>query len=461
MGNFYSNVSKIFLTLLSVFVLQAAVAQPTTLVAGDIAFTGYNATANSPQSDAFSFVLLRAMNAGTIIRFTDNAWGNNSAFRTGEQTVSLTLGGNYPAGVEITVSGVPSATTITATIAGSSTSAGTATGNMLSLSVNGDQVIAYQSATAGTAPFTFISAIHMNVYVGAPDPSTTTAATWDNVASGTQTVNSSFIPTGLTNATDAIWIGTQGVISSERNNARFNCNTATAGGANLLTIAGIRAACNNQAFWDAEFAASGAATSWPLPSTCNYMNILLPVRLISFQAQNNIDEVTASWQVTNEVDLNNYELERSFNNKDFDKIATLPANHNGGSGISTYTYADRQSLNNGAAIIYYRLKMNDRDGKFNYSEIVAIKNKKGASFIVDKLANPVKDRLNFTLTTKTATRADIQLADASGRIVASRTVQTTAGTTAISMPETMGLSQGVYFLRITVNGESTVTRFVK
>lgn len=460
MTKFYTNFLKTLFIVLLGSMTSAALAQPTVLVAGDIAFTGYNATANSPQSDAFSFVLLRAMNAGTIIRFTDNGFGNDLVLRATEQTVNLSLAANYPAGVEITIAGLPASTTITATISGSGSSAGTATGNMPSLSVNGDQVIAYQSAVAATAPYTFISAIHMNVYNGAPDISTTDATNWDNVASATQTTNSSFKPTGLTTGTNAIWIGTQGSIASERNNARFNCNTAIAGGANLNTAAGVRAATNNQAFWDAEFAASGAATTYPLPSNCNFFNVLLPVNLLSFQAKSNFTSVDVQWQVTNQQNLSHYEVERSFDNKTFDKIGTISAKP--GSGNITYNFSDFESLSNSAAIIYYRLKSVDFDAKFSLSEIVSIRNKKGAGLVVDNLTNPVKNNLSFTLASKNAGTVQIQLADINGKVYATRSLQVTAGSnTTINMPEAMALAQGIYLLKISNAGETTVTKFIK
>jgi len=261
-----NRLGKSLFSLLLITVIFSAKAQ-TTLVAGDIAFTGYHGTPNAPQNDAFSFVLLTGVTANTVINFTENAWGNNNAFRTGENTVTLTFVAAQNAGTEITIAGQPSGVaTATLALGGS---AGTCTGTMLSLSVNGDQVIAYQGTAVSP---TFISAIHMNVYNGGADPSVTDATNWDNLAAASQTSNSSFIPTGLTTGTNCIWIGTQGNISSERNNARFNCALATSGGANLSTAAGVRAACNNQAFWDAEFAASGAVPTWLLPSGCAFIS---------------------------------------------------------------------------------------------------------------------------------------------------------------------------------------------
>ena len=53
----------------------------TTLAAGDIAIVGYDAT----NPDDFAFVVLRDVEAGTAISFTDNGWSSSAnAFRTGE-----------------------------------------------------------------------------------------------------------------------------------------------------------------------------------------------------------------------------------------------------------------------------------------------------------------------------------------------------------------------------------------
>jgi hypothetical protein len=154
-------------------------------------------------------------------------------------------------------------------------------------------------------------------------------------------------------------------------------------------------------------------------------------------------------------------VERSFDNKNFDKIATITASNTSGGGISTYVYSDKESLKNNAAVIYYRLKMIDRDGKFYYSEIVSVRNKKGASFVIDNLANPVKDKVSFTLTIKTAGTVSIQLADVNGKIVAAKTMQVSAGNTTVNLSETASLAKGMYFLKIvTVDGNSVI-RLIK
>ena len=328
---------------------------------------------------------------------------------------------------------------------------------MLSLSVNGDQVIAYQSATVGVAPFTFISAIHMNVYSGGLDPSVTDATNWDNLAAASHTPNSSFKPTGLTTGTNCLWIGTQGNNSSERNNARFNCNTALAGGANLTTPAGLRAACNNQAFWDAEFAGTGATPSWPLQASCFFG--VLPVKLINFQAQNNLTNIVIKWKVTEQINVDRYEVERSFNGKNFDKIGNAAVQ--AGASEKSYSLTDLESLQMASKLIYYRLKSIDVDGTFSYSYVITVRNFGDKSILVDNFVNPINDQLNFNLTVKTKGIEFIQLTDVHGKMIINKQLQVNSGRSNISLPEAVTLAKGIYFLRVTTTTGSMVIKLTK
>ena len=237
------------------FSVSNSVKAQTTLVAGDIAFSGYISSAVG--TDAFSFVLLTNITANTVINFTDNGWLNTNVFRSGEQTVTWTASVPLNAGSEITISG-PSAGAATATLSGGGAT-GTCTGTMPSLSTSGDQVLAYQGTVVSP---TFISAIHMNVYaVSLGDPTNTDAATWDNTNSNTS--NGSALPTGLATGTNAIWIGTFNVGTTEEDNGRFVC------GPDVSTAVLARAALNNPANWITE----DGGPAIVLPPGCNFIGI--------------------------------------------------------------------------------------------------------------------------------------------------------------------------------------------
>jgi hypothetical protein len=254
MMSIFTRFTKTLLTtFLVVFLLTKSTKAQTTLVAGDIAFSGYKGHGTGPTTtDEFSFVLLKNITTGTVINFTENGWLSTNVFRTGENTLTWTSNSALVAGQEITIVGT------TPSLASGAGTAGTITGTAFALSANGDQILAYQGTVA--AP-TFITAIHMNVYdiANVPDPSTTTAAAWDGIAN---TVNSSALPTGLTTGTTAIWIGTTGNIGSEKDNARFIC------AGNLSTVASIKGLIYDQTKWQTS---DNEPVGFVLPTGCSYI----------------------------------------------------------------------------------------------------------------------------------------------------------------------------------------------
>ena len=83
--------------------VKQSVAMATTLSVGDIAIVHYNSS-----TDAFSFVFLRDVEAGTIVNFTDNGWLAAGGFRAGENTVTYTAPAAIAAGTIVTLSGLDS-----------------------------------------------------------------------------------------------------------------------------------------------------------------------------------------------------------------------------------------------------------------------------------------------------------------------------------------------------------------
>ncbi|MEL7300029.1 MAG: endonuclease/exonuclease/phosphatase family protein [Pseudomonadota bacterium] len=134
---------------------------PTTLFAGDIAFTGFN----FDNPDEFSFVLLTDITAGTEISFTDNGWLSLGAFRDTEGTFTWAAPGDLSAGTVVipAVSGV-------------------------AFSALGDQIHAYQGDA--TSP-SFIASIHSNGSIYEEDATSS---------------NTSALPTGLVLGQSAVAI---------------------------------------------------------------------------------------------------------------------------------------------------------------------------------------------------------------------------------------------------------------
>ncbi|GBU17798.1 MULTISPECIES: ExeM/NucH family extracellular endonuclease [Methylobacterium] len=147
----------------------------TTLAAGDLALVGYDA--DNP--DDFAFVLLRDIEAGTEIHFTDNGWTAAGAFRGGEGIYTFTAAAALAAGTVIHP-------TTDATAGGANTPVFTASN--FALNASGDQILVYQGAAASP---TFLYAINFADGVGAFAGDATNAST-------------SALPTGLTLGTTAV-----------------------------------------------------------------------------------------------------------------------------------------------------------------------------------------------------------------------------------------------------------------
>jgi len=93
------------------------------------------------------------------------------------------------------------------------------------------------------------------------------------------------------------------------------------------------------------------------------------------------------WKTSNEVNSSHFEIERSSNGINFSSIEKVTAKV---TGNNSYTAADPQPhIGNN----FYRLKMFDKDGGFEYSSTILIKVSKedNVEFVV--YPNPAKDQL--------------------------------------------------------------------
>ena len=154
---------------LSIFFCRAGYGQ-TVLAPGDIVITGLNS--NNP--DEFAFAPMVDLAAGTQIIFTDNGWLATGSFRATEGTATYTV----PAG------GVPKGRVIT--FLQPTHPNFTATGNF-ELSVDGDQLLAYQGTSAAPR---FICGLM-------------TRGAWSDATSA----QTSALPAGLQNGATAVAVG--------------------------------------------------------------------------------------------------------------------------------------------------------------------------------------------------------------------------------------------------------------
>jgi len=113
------------------------------LALGDVAFVAL--AARSTVNDQFAWVILKSVNPGTQVIFTDQDWSNSSgSFAGGENTVTWTADQLYPAGSVGEVFNDGSVTIFPPT---GGAYPGTMTGETIGMSKNGDNLFAITGAT--------------------------------------------------------------------------------------------------------------------------------------------------------------------------------------------------------------------------------------------------------------------------------------------------------------------------
>lgn len=165
-----------------------------------------------------------------------------------------------------------------------------------------------------------------------------------------------------------------------------------------------------------------------IPATC-----VNPVKLLNFTGELKRFGTELNWKTVNEVDAEKFEVQRSIDNAaDFTPVGSVKAKGNP-VNENYYQFIDA-AVQKGTN--YYRLKIIDNDGSFEYSPVVSVKANETARPI-SVYPNPVKHKLTVISSTKT----NVQLTDASGKVV--RLLQLNAGNNTFDVS---GLGNGLYYL---------------
>lgn len=162
---------------------------------------------------------------------------------------------------------------------------------------------------------------------------------------------------------------------------------------------------------------------------------ILPIKLLSFNVIDNNGHASLSWQTCEEVNMQEFQVEKSTDARTFTSIATVAAK-NGPCG-TTYTYYDAKEL---AGTAYYRLKMVDKDGHISYSAIVSVNGKLPTK--ITAVPNPVQNYLVLSHP-KADVNATIKIISLNGVVAASYSVQKDAVETSIDVSK---LSSGNYII---------------
>lgn len=200
-------------------------------------------------------------------------------------------------------------------------------------------------------------------------------------------------------------------------------------------------------------------TLWIFPqvSTSSSGCILLPVNLLSFNSTKNSRDVQLKWEISDEINMKGYEVEKANNNGNFQPITFVPALNS--LKNQSYSITDRNAFATSTAV-QYRLKQVDGDGTIKYSRVISMKSDASATDVV--FANPFTGALKLQVTLAEQKQIAFNVFDMQGRLVAmQKPVMYNAATNTVVIPSTGNLKPGTYLLQINSGKEQSVYKIVK
>lgn len=169
---------------------------------------------------------------------------------------------------------------------------------------------------------------------------------------------------------------------------------------------------------------------------------VLPITLSMWNGVYKNSKTYLSWQSDEGINFSHFVIEHSTDGIHFSSLGQVAAYASTPAG--QYSFVDASPA---SGVNYYRLKMVDNDGKYNYSGILTIRTDvKG--FRVSATPNPFTDHVVITLESTIDEMVQLRLFNSDGKLIWRKTSFVTAGTNAQYFNELQSLPKGIYFIKL-------------
>jgi len=182
--------------------------------------------------------------------------------------------------------------------------------------------------------------------------------------------------------------------------------------------------------------------------------IILPVTYTSFTGRLADKTVFLDWKTASEINSSHFEVERSFDGTTFKTVGLVLDGFAADNGARFYKFKDNSAELEGKNYAYYRLKQIDKDGKYNYSTVVALGLKSSASDAAKLTVspNPFVEKISVQYNAATNGKAEIRLLNINGQTVISSKANITSGTNNLQVNGLGNLTSGIYVFQLLKDG---------
>lgn len=178
----------------------------------------------------------------------------------------------------------------------------------------------------------------------------------------------------------------------------------------------------------------------------------LPIKLVSFEANFNIDKVDLRWMTSVEINNDFFTVEKSNNLKNWEVVSIIKGAGNSNVNIEYFEvdYSPTQGVS------YYRLKQTDYDGNFEYFNIVPVRIEKKLNNEFSLFPNPIKrgEQLKIQFSELINTQILIVIRDIKGEEFYSKAILHYEEGLLIAVPIDKEIPSGLYL--ITASSENQI-----
>lgn len=188
-----------------------------------------------------------------------------------------------------------------------------------------------------------------------------------------------------------------------------------------------------------------------------YANGLLPASgLLSFNGVQKVNGNELNWELSADGGFTGVSIEKSNDGKKFSSIDFKTISISAQKLKQTYIDAIQTE-----GIVYYRLKLQNANGKYSYSDILIMKTKSNAVQGFKVYPNLVQSGATINISTTKNENAELMIVDLGGRIMSRQQTRLSQGSNSIQLNNTDRLIAGNYLVVLSVGNEKMTQKIVK
>ncbi len=185
----------------------------------------------------------------------------------------------------------------------------------------------------------------------------------------------------------------------------------------------------------------------------------LPIKLLSFDVQKNVDVVELNWVTAEEINNDFFTIERSADGQTFEPVTEVQ-----GAGTSTeaksYSAVDDNPL---PGTSYYRLKQTDFNGQYEYFPMLAVsfEDNLSTNALIDNLTigpNPFNTEFALSFNSMNTGLMEVEIMNMNGQLVHSDAFQVDYGQNTYRFEDRQQLPAGVYFVNLLMDHKLLETK---